>query len=64
MLEALKDQGGYQCSTEEREKLRAYYWPDGKHLNRDLVAKPATWIAEKAGLHVPEGTRFLMVVGE
>ena len=64
MLEALKDQGGYLCSTEEREKLRAYYWPDGKHLNRDLVAKPATWIAEKAGLHVPEGTRFLMVIGE
>jgi len=64
MLEALKGQGGYLCSTEEREKLRAYYWPDGKHLNRDLVAKPATWIAEKAGLHVPEGTRFLMVIGE
>jgi sulfoacetaldehyde dehydrogenase len=64
MLEALKDQSGYLCSTEEREKLRAYYWPDGKHLNRDLVAKPATWIAEKAGLHVPEGTRFLMVIGE
>ena len=64
MLETLKDQGGYLCSTEEREKLRAYYWPDGKHLNRDLVAKPATWIAEKAGLHVPEGTRFLMVIGE
>jgi sulfoacetaldehyde dehydrogenase len=64
MLEALKDQGGYLCSTEEREKLRAYYWPDGKHLNRDLVAKPATWIAEKAGLQIPEGTRFLMVIGE
>lgn len=64
MLDALKDQGGYLCSTEEREKLRATYWPDGKHLNRDLVAKPATWIAKKAGLHVPEGTRFLMVIGE
>jgi len=64
MLEALKGQGGYLCSTEEREKLRAYYWPDGEHLNRDLVAKPATWIAEKAGLDVPDSTRFLMVIGE
>ena len=64
MLECFVDQGGYMCSTEEREKLRAYMWPDGKHLNRDIVAKPAMWIAEQAGLKVPEGTRFMMVIGE
>jgi sulfoacetaldehyde dehydrogenase len=28
------------------------------------VARPAAFIAENAGLTVPEGTRFLMVVGE
>jgi sulfoacetaldehyde dehydrogenase len=64
MIEELKAVGGYLCSTAEREKLRNFYWPDGRHLNRELVAKPATWIAEKAGLEVPEDTRFLMVVGE
>lgn len=64
MLDALKEVGGYLCSTEEREKLRRYYWPDGKHLNRDLIAKPATWIAEQAGIDVPGDTRFLMVIGE
>jgi sulfoacetaldehyde dehydrogenase len=64
MLECLKAEGGYLCSTEEREILRGYMWPDGKTLNRDLVAKPAMWIAEHAGLEVPEGTRFLMVLGE
>ncbi len=64
MLEALKAEGAYLCSTKERERLRKYYWPDGRQLNRDLIAKPATWIAKQAGLDVPEGTRFLMVIGE
>lgn len=64
MLEELKKQGGYLCSTDERETLRKYMWPDGKHLNRDIVARPAIFIAENAGLSVPDDTKFLMVVGE
>ena len=64
MIAALKSEGGYLCSADEREKLRQYMWPDGTHLNRDIVARPATFIAEKAGLTVPEDTRFLMVIGE
>ncbi len=64
MLEALKAEGGYLCSTEERETLRAYMWPDGKHLNRDIVAKSAQYIAENAGINISEGTRFLMVLGQ
>lgn len=64
MIKCLKAEGGYLCSTEEREKLRANMWPDGKTLNRKLVARPAVWIAEQAGLDVPAGTRFLMVLGE
>jgi sulfoacetaldehyde dehydrogenase len=64
MIEALKSEGGYLCKTDEREKLRKYMWPDGRHLNRDIVARPATFIAEQAGLAVPEDTRFLMVIGE
>jgi sulfoacetaldehyde dehydrogenase len=64
MLACLEAEGGYLCSTEERERLRSYMWPDGETLNRDLVAKPAPWIAERAGIEVPEGTRFLMVLGE
>ena len=64
MIMALKSEGGYMCNTDEREKLRKYMWPDGTHLNRDIVARPATFIAQNAGLEVPEGTRFLMVLGE
>jgi sulfoacetaldehyde dehydrogenase len=63
MIECLKAEGGYLCSTKEREKLRSYMWPDGKMLNREMVARPAVWIAEHAGLDVPPGTRFLMVLG-
>ena len=64
MIAALQSEGGYLCSTDEREKLRKYMWTDGTHLNRDVVARPATVIAENAGLTVPEDTRFLMVIGE
>lgn len=64
MLNALKAEGGYLCSTGEREKLRKYMWPDGKTLNRDIVAKPVAFIAQNAGIAIPQGTRFLMVIGE
>ncbi len=64
MIDCLRAEGGYLCSTDEREKLRSYMWPDGSHLNRDIVARPATFIAEHAGLTVPSDTRFLMVIGE
>jgi sulfoacetaldehyde dehydrogenase len=63
MLQALKAEGGYLCTQEEREKLRKFMWPDGENLNRDIVAKPAKWIAEKVGLTVPANTRFIMVLG-
>lgn len=64
MMEFLQAEGGYLCNTEEREKLRALMWPDGKMLERGIVAKTAAYIAEQAGIDVPEGTRFLMVLGE
>ena len=64
MIDALKSGGGYLCNTEEREKLRKTMWPDETHLNRDIVARPALRVAELAGITAPEGTRFLMVLGE
>lgn len=64
MIGALKAEGGYLCSTEERETLRKTMWPDGHTLNRDVVAKSALYIAELAGLKVPAETKILMVMGE
>ncbi|MBN2293074.1 MAG: aldehyde dehydrogenase family protein [Pirellulales bacterium] len=64
MIEALEAEGGYLCDTPEREKLRRMMWPDGTHLNREIVAKPAITLAKMADLDVPEGTRFIMIIGE
>lgn len=64
MIAALKAEGGYLCSTEEREILRKTMWPDGHTLNREVVAKSAVFIAELAGLNVPRDTKILMVMGE
>jgi len=64
MIGALESEGGYLCSTEERESLRKYMWPDGTRLNREIVAKPALYVAEHAKIEVPSKTRFLMVLGE
>lgn len=64
MIENLKNEGGYLCSQEEKEKLRKVMWPDGSHLNKDIVAQPVLKIAGLAGLDVPEDTKFLMVLGE
>ncbi len=63
MLAALGSEGGYLCTSAERERLRAYMWPNGKDLNRDIVAKPVAYIAEHAGIDIPAQTRFLMVEG-
>jgi sulfoacetaldehyde dehydrogenase len=64
MINALKAEGGYMCNTEEREKIRKALWPDGETLNRDIVGKPAQYIAQVAGISIPPEVRFLMVIGE
>ncbi|MEW6261778.1 MAG: aldehyde dehydrogenase family protein [Thermodesulfobacteriota bacterium] len=64
MIECLKNEGGYLCGAEERETLRKCMWPDGRALNRDVVARSAKFIADLAGLKVPDNTRILMVLGE
>jgi len=64
MIDALKAEGGHLCNTEEREKVRKALWPDGKRINRDIFGRSAAIIAEAAGIKTPEGTRFIMVIGE
>lgn len=64
MITALKNEGGYLCNMEEREKLRKTMWPDGHTLNRNVIAKTAKQIAKLAQIDVPEDTSILMVIGE
>ena len=63
-LNLLKAQGGYLCNDQERSLLKATMWPDGRHLNKDIVAKPIEIIAELADLEIPLNTTFLMVEGK
>lgn len=59
----------YFANKEEKEKLEKYmfgavaYSEEAKiaHLNSEVVGKPATWIAEKAGIKVPADTQIICV---
>jgi sulfoacetaldehyde dehydrogenase len=61
MLTELKKVGGYLCDDAERASLKQVMWPDGKHLNKEIVAQPVNKIADMADIAIPEGTTFLMV---
>ncbi len=63
-IDLLQNEGGYLCSGSEREKLFTAMWPDGVHLNKDVVAQSAQKIAEIAGIDLPEDKTFLMVMGQ
>ena len=60
LIEALKKEGAYLVSKEEKERLQDVMWVDG-HLNIDIVAQPANKIAQLAKIKVPDNTAFLMV---
>jgi len=64
MIEALKSEGGYLCTDDEREELRKAMWPDGKTLNREIFGRSASHIASIAGIDIPDDIKFIMVLGE
>ncbi len=64
LLEELTKTGGYLVTGDDRAKLKAAMWPDGSHLNGKIVCKSVKFIADEAGIKVPDGTKFIMVLGE
>ncbi|MDX2129609.1 MAG: aldehyde dehydrogenase family protein [Chloroherpetonaceae bacterium] len=58
VIAELKKRGAYFVSNEERERLERYMFPKG--LNPEVVGKPATFIAERAGIAVPSETTVLI----
>lgn len=57
-MEAL---GCYFCTPEEKQRLESLVIKtDTCAVNANIVGKPATWIAEKAGIDVPETTVMLV----
>lgn len=61
MVAELKAQGGYLASSQEKDRLEAVMWPDGNHLGRQHVARPASTIAELADITIDEQDQFIMV---
>jgi len=64
MVSNLRKFGGYLCNAKERAQLKKVMWPDGTHLNKEIVAQPVRKIAGMANIEIPENTTFLMVAGE
>jgi len=60
-LEECRCQGAYFLSPAEAEKIGALVFLPGTHApNTGIVGRPATVIAERAGISVPPGTRVLL----
>ena len=60
-LEECRLQGGYFLTEEEIGRLGAIVFHGGAHVpNTQVVGRPATVIAEMAGIKVPAGTRILI----
>ena len=60
-LEECRKQGGYFLSAGEMEKVGALLFLPGTHAaNTAIVGRPATQIAELAGISVPPETRVLI----
>ena len=64
MVNHFEKHGGYLCNPEEKTRLLKILWPDGVHLNKDIVAQSAKKIAGMAQLDTPDDVTFLMVFSE
>lgn len=58
--ERLLDHGGYILSPTELDAVRKTVFPDGHHVNADIVGQPAVKIAAIAGLTVPSHIKVLI----
>jgi acyl-CoA reductase-like NAD-dependent aldehyde dehydrogenase len=59
LLAAMRRAGAHVCEPDERDRVRAFLFPDGR-LNTDAVGKDAAWVARSAGLRVAPRTRALV----
>jgi acyl-CoA reductase-like NAD-dependent aldehyde dehydrogenase len=61
-LAQLQKEGGYVVSDEdEKKKLQAAYWDAEGRRTADTIARPASAIAEKAGIALPPDKTFFIV---
>ncbi len=63
LLVALRKEGCYLCSDEERDRLEELLFPEGR-FNVSVIGQSAELIAELARIRVPQKTRVLLVALE
>ena len=61
MKTSFEKAGAYLVSSEEKPILQKALWPDGVHLNRQIVAQSPRRIAEIAGISLPQDRTFFVV---
>lgn len=65
LMDKLVAEGGYVCNEIEKQKIQKALWPDGGHIPTiDVIAKPASHIAELAGIDIPDDRTFIIVEEE
>lgn len=60
IMQACRDNRGYVCNAEEREKVINAIFEDG-HTARDVVGQSAQYIAMKAGIQIPGDVKAIIV---
>src|SRR5258708_2355103 len=60
-LAQLQKEGGYLATEEDKKRLMAVMWDAEGHRTLETVARSAAAIAEKAGIALPAGTKFIIV---
>jgi sulfoacetaldehyde dehydrogenase len=62
LKQKLVAQGGHICTPAEKSRLQAVIWPKGEHIpSIEIVAKPASRIAELAGIELAPNRSFIIV---
>ncbi|WP_425078729.1 aldehyde dehydrogenase family protein [Ruegeria denitrificans] len=61
MVKALRAEGGYLCSDEEKAMLEAAMWDEKGNRTFPTIACPPQQTAKVAGFSIPEDRKFLMV---
>jgi sulfoacetaldehyde dehydrogenase len=62
LIERLVAAGGHVCTADETRRLQRAMWPDGGEIpTLDVIAKPASHIADLAGISIPDDRTFLVV---
>lgn len=60
VFSAFQKHGAYFCTREEGDKIRKALFEEGR-IAKDVVGQSVYYIAEKAGINLPERTRVIMV---